>query len=107
MLRALTKEEIEQNRKEIEEWWKYLDGHLKSKFYHFFKNMIEQIECVHEYIETTFYDKKVLSCKKCPYMIEDPEKMKKRDKKEKERIEKHLKSFKSCIKINNEDKNRI
>ncbi len=99
MLRALTKEEIEQNRKEIEEWWKYLDGHLKSKFYHFFKNMIEQIECVHEYIETTFYDKKVLSCKKCPYMIEDPEKMKKRDKKEIKKKRRELKNILNLLKV--------
>jgi len=72
MVRLLTKQDVLKHRKKVNKWWKELDNFSKEKIYWAFKGIIEQIKCEHEFRETTFYDEKGLSCKKCLYTIIKP-----------------------------------
>lgn len=62
-MHVMSKKEIEESIKKIEDWWTDLDQHLKSFLYQKFELTFEQMYCVHEFKSLSEGD--IEYCNKC------------------------------------------
>jgi hypothetical protein len=67
MVHSLSKEEylqeIIKSEREINNWFINLTYDEKNRIFNMFESIFEQINCKHEWFETTMYDEPILSCK--------------------------------------------